>query len=770
MLTLLVMQHTTTGAGWLPVGLVILVISYLLSLSLLDEPAADWPGAAFSAAAALERLERLAGDELPHPLGSAENARIRDELVSQFSELGYEVEVQAELGCRVQWASCALVENVIARLPGTAGVPSVLLSAHYDSVGAGPGVADDLAGVAALLEVARLERDADRLNPLLFVISDGEELGLLGAEAFTRHEAFADVAAVVNVEARGTSGPSLLFETNTDNAWIIEAFAAEASRPLTSSLFYELYRLLPNDTDFSVYRDAGLQGLNFAAIGDSRYYHTPLDNLANLSVGTLQHHGDNLLAAARALRAADLSGERSGDALFHPLLPGQLFVLPVGWAFYLSLAGLVLWFVAAARLIGSGSVSSSGLLFGVLFPLAALLLAASAGQLVSAGLPQLSGQPAPWWSDSQPAFLALLLLALFAALLSGVVSAGRSGFWGLALGVWFWFALTGFLLLEYLPGASVVFLLPATAFAVVYGLLALSPGRSNPLLTGLAALAGLFVTAVIWLQLCVLLADVLGLEAGLAISLAAALALLGLLPLLAVPRGARLLPLGLSVLALAAGLVAGFRATTVETFTVASPQLIDVLHFELASEGISEEALWLLDAVPAQPVPFALLEELTLSGWPEPVLPWTDWAFHVAPADPAPLEFPSVRQLPAQAGGLRLALESARGADQLHLFVPADSGLQQIVVAGSEYVIDYRGSASGLQQFSCYSPACDGLELELLFSGGRKGPVPLLVVDQAPGVPAAGERLLALRDAAPAVPWQDGDVTLRANRVVIKPD
>src|SRR5690625_7411791 len=110
------MQHTTTGAGWLPVGLVILVISYLLSLSLLDEPAAVWPGAAFSAAAALERLEQLAGHELPHPPGSAANARSRDELVSQFSEIGYEGEVEAELGSRVQWASCALVENVIARV------------------------------------------------------------------------------------------------------------------------------------------------------------------------------------------------------------------------------------------------------------------------------------------------------------------------------------------------------------------------------------------------------------------------------------------------------------------------------------------------------------------------------------------------------------------------------------------------------------------------------------------------------------------------------
>src|SRR5690606_17913127 len=122
--------------------------------------------------------------------------------------------------------------------------PAVLLTAHYDSVAAGPGAADDMAGVAAMLEIARILREEPPLAaPLIFLFSDGEEVGLLGAEAFTGHPWAADVGVVINLEANGTRGQSLLFETTDDNAWLIDAFAAEAPRPVASSLFEALYDL-----------------------------------------------------------------------------------------------------------------------------------------------------------------------------------------------------------------------------------------------------------------------------------------------------------------------------------------------------------------------------------------------------------------------------------------------------------------------------------------------------------------------------------------------
>ncbi len=750
----------------LVVGLLALLLAVWASTVLLKPPAPDGAGD-FEASRAFAVLERLAGPELPHPVGTAENAAVRDRLVEEFLELGYDTQVQSVLACREIWAVCGFVHNVIARLPGTAGRPAVLMSAHYDSVGAGPGIADDLAGAAALLEVARLERDAEPTNPLLFVISDGEEVGLLGAEGFTRHEAFKDVAVVVNVEARGTSGQSLLFETGGDNAWLVSAFAREAGTPVTSSLYHELYRTLPNDTDFSVYREAGLTGLNFAAIGGAHHYHTPLDNLDNLSLATLQHHGDNLLAAARALSAADLTSPPPGDAVFTTTVPGTVQQLPTGWAFYLALATLVFWFVASARLLSTGQVTALSMLSGAAFTLVAVLLAATLGQAVSWLLPRLSGQLAPWWAEPQWTFGAIAAAALTGVLVSGMVGARRSGFWGMALGYWFWFALASFLLVEYLPGASVVFLLPATVIAFLLGFLALSTLRGWPVALGMAVCVSLFAAGATWLPLAWNLQQALGLELGAGIAACLAFACLGLLPLLALPAKQRLLPPLLALGSLVTSITFIALALRAPVFTEQAPQFVDILHFELADESESVQSSWLLDTVPILPLPERLAADLDLESGLATPLPWSGWAFHAALAPPAIDAFPSVTLLDTAAGRLRIRLDSPRGGNQIHLFVPAEAGLQQIAVSGTDYVLDYSaGAGGGFAQFSCHGTECSGLQLELVLEAS--GPVSVLIADQTPGLPDGGAALQAARGNL-AVPWQDGDVTLAVNRQVLNP-
>lgn len=753
------MNRLSSSLTLLAGGLVVLALAVWLAARSVQPPPPTAMAGSFDAVSALEVLERLAGDSEPRPVGSAANARLRGRLLEEFSSLGYEAGEQQVLACRVQWASCAFANNVIARLPGTAGQPSVLMTAHHDSVGAGPGIADDLTGVAALLEVARLQRDAQAANPLLFVISDAEELGLLGAEGFLLHEAFADAAVVVNVEARGTSGQSLLFETGTDNAWIASAFADAAPTAAMNSLYYELYRLLPNDTDFSVYREAGLQGLNFAAIGGVRRYHTPLDDLAHLSAGTMQHHGDNLLAAARALSAADLTDQPEGDALFLTVLPGLVFQLPVSWAFWLALTVLIVWFAAAARLLGSGELTGGGLLLGVIFPLAAVLLAAAAGQFISWLLPELSGQLLPWWSRPLPALLAMAAAALTAVSATALIPAGRSGFWGLALGVWFWFGLAGFLLLEWLPGASVVFLVPGMVFAVAFGLTALSPGRSLQPVAGLAAWLALLGAAVVWLPLAWNLEQALGAGLGAGIALCVAMAVLPLMPLLTVPRPqwplAVLLPV-LGVLATAGAVAVALR---VPMFTPDSPQHLSIVHLESADNGAFQEAAWLLDAVPETHLPAGFD---SFSGALEPALPWSGWLFHRADSSRSVTDWPQIIVQGRSDNSLTVRLSSGRSARELHLFVPPTAGLTQVTVADSGYVIDYSDwPGNTFRRFSCYGPECDGLELELSFS--ELAPFDVFVVDQTPGLPAGGTELQAARGQL-AVAWQDGDVTMAFNR------
>src|SRR5690606_29158046 len=140
---------------------------------------------AFSAARAMGALERILGDQRPHPTGSAANAAVRDAIVAELRALGLEPEVQRRFACG--GFTCATVENVVARVQGASPDHAVLLSAHYDSVAAGPGASDDGAGVAASIEAARaLQAGPPAESEVWLLLNDGEELGLIGAQSFAR--------------------------------------------------------------------------------------------------------------------------------------------------------------------------------------------------------------------------------------------------------------------------------------------------------------------------------------------------------------------------------------------------------------------------------------------------------------------------------------------------------------------------------------------------------------------------------------------------------
>ena len=298
---------------------------------LLDRPpvplSADAPAFDFSADRALELLKQFA--QKPHPIGSPEHDRVRDYLVNQIRSLGLNPEIQRATGVTPIYQVAGSVENIVTRISGTAGVPdAVLLAAHYDSVPAGPGAGDDGSGVAALLETMRaLRAGAPAKNDLIFLFTDGEEEGILGASAFVDEHPFAkDVRIAANFEARGNAGDSQLFETSVNNAEIVSLFSQAVRRGSGSSFIYEIYKNMPNDTDMTIFKKARAAGLNFGFIGHWEAYHTPLDNPDGLDRGSFQRQGEYALGLARTLGNADLHKLAAPtDAVFFSL-PGGLFL------------------------------------------------------------------------------------------------------------------------------------------------------------------------------------------------------------------------------------------------------------------------------------------------------------------------------------------------------------------------------------------------------------------------------------------------------------
>jgi hypothetical protein len=125
------------------------------------------------------------------------------------------------------------------------------------------------------------------------------------------------------------------------------------AHPAPYSLSYEIYKRLPNDTDLSIFKEAGFAGLNFAYIKGANHYHTQIDIIESIDERSLQHHGAYFVSLARRLGDLDILQLKDADAIYFNL-PGSLLVhYSVVWVKYLvALASIVLATVAGFGLSG----------------------------------------------------------------------------------------------------------------------------------------------------------------------------------------------------------------------------------------------------------------------------------------------------------------------------------------------------------------------------------------------------------------------------------
>ncbi|NJD19119.1 MAG: M28 family peptidase, partial [Gemmatimonadetes bacterium] len=337
----------------------------------------------------------------PHPTGSPAHTQVRDYLLERLRALGLEPEVQTTtsmLGrtglmrgapAPAVFVRAATVRNIVVRIPGKASSGTVVITAHYDGREIARAAADAGFGVVSILETARaLEAGAPLRNDVLLLITDAEELGLLGARAFVaEHPAMADVKAVLSLEMRGGGGPSIMFETGAENGWIVRALAASGARPFANSLSNEVYRSMPNDTDFTPFREAGRQGLNFAAVGRASLYHQSYDSPENISEATLQQEGASALALARYLGDQPLGEVKAPDVTYFTV-PVLGFVV-YDQAFTLPLAAAVLVLALVTLLpVRHASSGWGGIATGFVLSVVCIGLAVAAGWGLMRWLPR----------------------------------------------------------------------------------------------------------------------------------------------------------------------------------------------------------------------------------------------------------------------------------------------------------------------------------------------------------------------------------------------
>lgn len=329
------------------------------------------PAGEFAAERAYADVKRIAAR--PHPIGSAENARVRDALVARMTELGLSPQVRGGVGVQSpRWAKDRVVagpvENIVGILPGRdRSAPAVALMAHYDSVPGSPGAADDAMGVATALETLRAIRARGTpARDVMVILTDGEEAGLLGANHFFRRDPLARrIGLVINAEARGSAGRVNMFQTSPGNGELIDLFARTARNPSSSSLSVLLYEKMPNDTDLTETLKAGIAGLNYAIIGRQFDYHSPTSTPANLERGSLQDMGAQVLAVTAAAAFADRLPDRAANVVYSNLFGDVVIAYPVWFGWIVLLACTALLAVAVRWARHSGEFPASDLLRGM---------------------------------------------------------------------------------------------------------------------------------------------------------------------------------------------------------------------------------------------------------------------------------------------------------------------------------------------------------------------------------------------------------------------
>ncbi|MDL2340744.1 MAG: M20/M25/M40 family metallo-hydrolase [Pseudomonadota bacterium] len=442
---------------WLVVML--LMVGFAVKGMMLAPPAVPH-ASAFDTGRAIGRLDRVLGDQRQHPVDSDADDAVRGRLVAELRALGLDPQVRARKDCRgmpkSRTVSCSRTHNVVAVIGGDRPGKALLLNAHYDSTPTGPGAADDGIGVATLLEVAANLQARPPAHPVILLFNEGEEYGLNGAGAFVDGDPLAaHVGALINIEARGVSGPAVMFETSEPNGAALGDYAGGATRPYANSLMTDLARLIPNYTDVVVFKDKGWRTLSFAITGNETRYHSPGDTVQALSRDSLYHMGSEVLTATQRLDPAPSAG--AARWAYADIAGRVMLRLP------LLLAALLL----GGLLLGSGLLAWRGKALGrPLLIVSGAVMAAIVAGFVTSFLAGLFRAGDYWRATPLIPYLALYASLLAAELgtlrwLGGKVEAER-----LRLASWLLVLLCGAALSIAVPGATIFFLLgPALAVA-----------------------------------------------------------------------------------------------------------------------------------------------------------------------------------------------------------------------------------------------------------------------------------------------------------------
>ncbi|XP_043072268.1 endoplasmic reticulum metallopeptidase 1 isoform X2 [Drosophila grimshawi] len=265
------------------------------------------------------------------------------------------------------------VQNIAVKLtPKTSTSESYLLvNSHFDSKPATPSAGDAGFMVVTMLEVLRVIATTKQTfdHPIVFLFNGAEEVGLLASHGFiTQHKWAPYCKAVVNLDAAGSGGREVLFQSGPNHPWLVNYYKKYIKHPFATTVAEEIFQsgIIPSDTDFRQFTTYGkIPGLDLAQCINGFVYHTKYDTIDVIPRESLQNTGDNILSLVRGLSNAtelyDTKAHQTGHAVYFDFL-GIYFVNyseAIGKFFNISAAGaaFILIYVSLWRMADVSHVS-----------------------------------------------------------------------------------------------------------------------------------------------------------------------------------------------------------------------------------------------------------------------------------------------------------------------------------------------------------------------------------------------------------------------------
>tara|TARA_R110000824_G_scaffold336_8_gene2177 strand:- start:18976 stop:21240 length:2265 start_codon:yes stop_codon:yes gene_type:complete len=714
--------------------IVLFIINHVMSGAPVVKPETA-PANQFSAERAYNVLSTLLEEEIPHPTGSEQNKIIKLRLQAELDVLGIEHIEQATWSCgliMITLPNCAYVENIIGIIPGRSNGYAIALMAHYDSVPMSAGIGDDGAGVAAILETARaLILDEQFEHPIYLLLTDGEELGLLGAEAFFRQHPLAEnVSLVLNIEGSGSTGPSMILRTSGANQLLIRTIAEETSAPYGFSFINEIFKRMPNDTDFSVPQSMGVPGVDFAFAGERNHYHTPNDNLSNIDLRTIQHHGENILPLVRSLANSDFS-DLGGQVIF-----GEVYNVWIQWesgmSVYLILISALLLALAIYKLKPSYKGIALSWLTSLLLIVSVSVFAYGAFFLIE----KIVGTPISWPAHDLSYRLTLLFASLSGGLLVCSISNRYLQRTDMLIGVWSLWLFMSIGLVIYFPDAANVLLLPTLLASLLLAIAGFILEHRRPWLY--------LLTIVVCIPMTIGFVFFLEQTQGYRLIVATfpfiALFFVAIMPLL---KGLNL------KWGLLASLLFMFVSVASTKFlplhSEYRPQFVNITYYENLDQDSSYYQLQ-----SPNPITGELATAMNFSDQPRGLLAYSsdtmkNWAEAISSGWLAPQLAVINEQQEGIGRSVAIRLDSLREADSFRLLIPESAELIDFELSGRRYnaQVATQGANAGYYVLNIIRVYDSDLELRLFFANSDR--VDAVLMDISTQLPDSAEVLTRLR-------------------------